>query len=348
VPDSDRSAAFLALNTNKRGVTLDLETRSGQELLRQLATSAGCVIESLPPGRLAELGCGYEELSAGYADVIVASVTPFGQTGRLRSWKAHDINVLAAGAVLQGLGRPDREPLTLPEWQAGKFAGLNCAVAVLLADLTRLAGSGGTQIDLAEVDCWATLMTGVGVQSFLRESRIRMRAGHRAQHMPHLDATLPAKDGFVTIDTPQKRQWQRFLAMVGLEEWLEDPRFAKPLDLTDRWADAIEAGLQPWLMSHSKREILHMALAARVPAAPVNTVPELLQDEHLAERGYWASLGEGEDALKYPGAPFKLSDSPWSLRRRAPNLGEHNAEIYAGELGRTPDDLVALRQHGVT
>ena len=348
VPDPNRSATFLATNTSKRGITLDIALPTGRDLLRRLVQRADCLLESFPPGYLDGLGCGYEALSHLNPRLIMASITPFGQKGRLQRWKAHDINVLAAAAVTHGLGRPEREPLTLPAWQADKFAGLNAAVSVLIAEMARRRSGAGTHIDVAEVDCWATFMAGVGLQPFLDEGRIRMRSGHRALHQPHLDATLPCKDGYVTLDTPQRRQWERLLRAIGREDMLEDPRFARPLDMTDRWAEDVERSLEPWLMAHTREEIFQLARQAQFPAAPVYTVGEVLEVEHLRARGYWSTVpADGSSSLIYPGPPFRLSATPWRIRRPAPRLGEHNREVYVEELGLSEEELVALRQHGV-
>lgn len=321
IPDDETSGLFLNLNTNKRSRVLDLSIPEDLDQLRALLKEADVLIESLRPGALASLGLSWEELQRLNPGLILTSITPFGQTGPYRDFEAYDLTTCAAGGISIGIGSPDREPLTYPLSQGHYVAGLAGAIATLFADAHRRKTGRGQRVDVAEAECWATFLAGVGIQPYVSEGRVKQRTGHRAGQRPHLDAILPCADGYVTIDTPQRRQWQRFLEMLGNPEWALDPRFARPLEMTGEYADEVEAHLAPWLMARTKQQIFEECRANRVPAAPVNSIAEVVAHEQLDFRDYFVRLYHpkaGEQT--YPGAPYKLSATPWRLNTPAPLL----------------------------
>ncbi|MBI3964570.1 MAG: CoA transferase [Chloroflexi bacterium] len=336
VPDAQTSGLFQYLNTNKLGVTLAVEQPSGTDLFRRLVAEADVLLDGQTPAfwdRLAQRD-GADPRDAARGTVV--SVTGFGQTGPYRDYRSEALITCAASGVSAAIGLPKEPPLSLPLSQSHYSAGLNAAIAALLATFAARKSQGpGPRVDVSEAEAMATFISGVGIQSFVAEERIRMRMGHRSGHSPHLNATLPCKDGFVTFDTPQKRQWLRLLALIGSED---DPAEVDPLspDLPGQ----IEAKLRPWLMSHTKAEIFALCHERRIPMAPVNTAADVLASEHLAERGMFVQNGQ----WTMPRLPFIFSQTPVAIRRPAPTLGEHNEEIFARRLGLTPGELLRLRR----
>ncbi len=329
-PNPEASGLFLNLNTNKRSVVLDLEGAEGRRRARELIAGADVLIDGLRPGRLGKLDLGWDALQSQNPSLILVSLTPFGQDGPYRDYRAYDLTTSAAGGVSFSTGAPDREPLSLPLSQGHQFAGLAGAIATLLAVTYRHQTGRGQWIDIGEAECWATFLAGVGVQPFVAEGRIRQRTGHRAGQRPHLDATLRCKDGYVTIDPPQRRMWERFLDLLGNPEWAQDPRFARPLEMTGEYADEVEAKLAPWLMAHTKQEIFEACRSYRIPAAPVHTIKEVVEHEHLQARQYFAQADHPVAGTQtYPGAPFKLTRTPWRIRRSAPLLGQDNGWTWS-------------------
>jgi crotonobetainyl-CoA:carnitine CoA-transferase CaiB-like acyl-CoA transferase len=150
------------------------------------------------------------------------------------------------------------------------------------------------------------------------------------------------------FDTPQNRQWRRFLEVLGNPEWANDPIFEDRIKTSDEYGDKADAYLSEWLMQHTKEEIFKLYQDNRVPVAPIKTVEEIVNDEHLKERNYFVEIDHPHvGRLKYPGVGYKFSRTPFTVRRPAPCLGEHNEEVYCGRLGYSKADLVTLRRAGV-
>ena len=150
----------------------------------------------------------------------------------------------------------------------------------------------------------------------------------------------------------QGYQWKKFLELVGngeVPQWYsKDPRFQDRFAIGRQYADEMDALLAPWLMSHTREEIFTACRERRIPFCPVKTTEEVVKDPHLNERGYFVEIERAETgAIKYPGPPFRLYETPWCIRRPAPLLGEHNEEIYCGRLGYSKEELTQLRRGGV-
>jgi crotonobetainyl-CoA:carnitine CoA-transferase CaiB-like acyl-CoA transferase len=193
-----------------------------------------------------------------------------------------------------------------------------------------------------------TFHIGQGAQPFLDENRIRTRSGYRVQHQAFTDAVYPCKDGYVCIDTPQNRQWKKFVEVMGNPEWAKDPMFNERIKIVDENPEKAEAFLTPWLMSHGKEEIYHLCQDNGVPAAPVRNVQDAANNEHLKVRGYFVEIDHpAAGKLKYPGVGYKFTESPFTVRRAAPLLGEHNEEIFSKKLGYSKTALASLKKEKV-
>lgn len=347
-PHPERSGLYLYLNTNKRGVTLDVGTATGRAILDRLLADVDVFVHNRPPAELPALALDYATLAARHPRLIVVAISPFGQTGPYRDYKAYDITTAAAGGLSLGIGDPARAPLKLPLTQSGIQAGLVGAIAALTAIFARDKTGRGQLIDVAEADVWATIHTGVGVVAWLFSGRVRKRSGHRLLGIPYPHTVLPCKDGYVALQASERKQWERFVEMVGLPGLATDPRYQDRLANNERYADELDALLAPWLMARTKEEIFAICREYRIAGAPLKTVEEIVNDEHLRERDFFVQIDTPETGpLPYPGLPFRFSAAPWKRSQRAPRLGEHNEAVYGGQLGYTPQQLVALRQVGV-
>jgi crotonobetainyl-CoA:carnitine CoA-transferase CaiB-like acyl-CoA transferase len=348
VPHPERSGLHLYLNTNKYGVTLDFSVPTGYKILIDLLKEADVFVENYPPKYMEKVGLSYPEVEKHNRRLVMTSITVFGQAGPYRDYKGYDLNCLAAGGISHGEGYPHREPLTLPLAQGSYLGGLCGAIGTLLALFARDLTNEGQHVDIASAECCATFLAGLAIQSFVSEGRIKQRAGHRIPLRPYLDTVLPCKDGYVILDTPQRRQWQRFLSVLGDPDWAKDPRFEQGLGIMDEYGDEIEANLAPWLMAYTKEEIFAICRQHQIPGAPINDIDEVVHSNHLKARGYFVEVERREvGTLRYPGAPVMFSKTPWSVRMPAPLLGEHNKLIYCERLGYSRAELSRLRQAGV-
>ena len=367
----ERSGLFLYLNADKRGVTLNLETPTGREILAGMVSRADVLVHNLHPTEMDRVGLDYESLSPHNPGLVMASITPFGLTGPYRNWKAYDINLAAGGGICEGLGSPDREPLTFGTPEVGYFAGAAAASAIVMALLVRdsqlplPAGEGwaegevsaargpGQHIDIAEIESMAGLYNGPEALMAVYQWRVTRRTGHHALDFPYPNCILQCKDGFIFVGSPEGRQWRRLLELMGTPEWSQEPRFRNRTVMNNEYADEVDGYVEEWLMQHTKAELLEMALEHRIPLAPVRGFDEVRHDPSLAT--LFREVGRPDTGpVSLPGPPYALSGSAahpdpveGSHPRPAPTLGQHNSEVYAGELGYTPEEVVQLYRLGI-
>jgi len=341
-PHHERSGLFLYLNANKQGVTLDLETPTGREILGDLLAQSQVFVHNLHPKEMDRLSVDYEHLSKHNEQLVMASITPFGLTGPYRNYKAYDINLAAAGGICEGLGSPDREPLTFGTSQVGYFAAMAAASSIVIA---LLAGSG-QHIDIAEVEAMAGIYNGPEALMAVYQWRMTRRTGHHALDFPYPNCILRCKDGYIFVGSPEGRQWKKFLEIMGDPEWAKEPRFRNRTTMNNEYADEVDGYVEEWLLKHTKAELLDLALEHRVPLAPVRNFDEVRNDESLADQ-FVAVDRSDTGPISFAGPPYKLPGQAVSPPRPAPFLGQHNADIYCERLGYTKEELVKLYQTGI-
>ncbi len=351
LPHPEQSGLFLYLNTNKLSITLNAEAATGANILKELLKKSDIFIEDNPPAVMEGLGLDYANLQKVNPGIIMVSITPFGQSGPYRDYKGYAINCSALGGQSVCAGEPGREPLTPPLSLGHYQSGAAGAVAALAALFARELTGKGQQADISEAQVWATLHTGNQVSAFVMHGLRRMRWGHRTPGVyPY--TILPCQDGYVSMIAIQGYQWKRFLELMGdgeVPDWYaNDPRFKDRREISLKYADEMDALLAPWLMSHTKEEIYSLCRERRIPFAPVKNIKEVVNDPHLEVREYFVEVEHpATGPLKYPGAPYKLSQTPWKVDNPAPLLGEHNEEVYCQRLGYSREELSQLRRGGV-
>ncbi|MCX5995390.1 MAG: CoA transferase [Chloroflexi bacterium] len=349
VPHHERSGLFLYLNTNKLGITLNVRTATGKAILEELLKRADVFVENNPPKLMNEVGLDYVKLRELNPRLIVTSLTPFGQTGPYRDYKAYAINCCAFGGVSQSIGYYWREPLTAPLSQGHYQAAVSGAGATMVALLARDVTGRGQHIDISEADVWATYHVGFGITIYAFGVKDNLRKGYIGGGWTYpARRVIPCKDGYMALCAPQLKQWIKFLELMGNPEWTKNPRYRDRHAMEDDYPEEVDALLAPWFLERTKKELFELFEKNAVPFAPLYNMADEVSDQHLSERKFFATLDRAEaGVLKYPGAPYKFSKTPWSLERPAPLLGEHNEAIYCGRLGYLKEDLVALRRAGV-
>ena len=347
-PDGERSGLFLFANLNKRGITLDPHTATGRELLDSLLETADIFLENQPGEVTRGHDLDYESLKWRFPRLIVTSITPYGVTGPYRDYNGHDLTANAIGGMSFGAGHPHREPLSTPLYQASYLAGAGAAFASLAALLGRDISGQGQLVDVAEGQVMGVLLSGYHLPAFIYRGVAGWRSGNRMRLGLFPNCVLPCKDGYVCIDAPQLEQYQRFLALMGNQEWVNDPRYRDRRAMSEDYPDEAEALITPWFMEHTKEEILAICLENRVPCAPVRTFSEALDDPQLNSRGFFKEVTHPHaGALRYPGSPYRLPESPCRYIRPAPTLGQHNQEILCDELGIHVSLLPEMARAGV-
>ncbi len=346
LPHRECSGLFLYLNANKRGVTLNLDTPTGREILAGLVSRYDVLVHNLHPTEMDRVGMDYATLAAHNDRLVMASITPFGLTGPYRNWKAYDINLAAGGGICEGLGSPDREPLTFGTPEVGYFAGAAAACSIVMALLERREQREGQHIDIAEIESMAGLYNGPEALMAVYQWRVTRRTGHHALDFPYPNCILRCKDGYVFVGSPEGRQWRRLLELMGSPEWGKEPRFRNRTVMNNEYADEVDGYVEEWLLQHTKAELLELALEHRIPLAPVRGFDEVRTDPSLSTLFEEVDHPDtGPAALA--GSPYSLPDAEVSTPTPAPTLGQNNSEVYCGELGFTPEEVSQLYRTGI-
>lgn len=345
VPHQERSGLYLYLNSNKDGITANLETPTGRSILRRLATASDVVVHNAPPADMDRLGLDYDLLAADNPALVMASISPWGLSGPWRDYRAYDINLAAAGGICEGLGEADRAPLTFGTPEVGYFAGMAAASSIVMALLGREA-HGGQHIDISEVETMAGLYNGPEALMAVYEWRVTRRTGHHALDFPYPNCILRCKDGHIFVGSPEGRQWRRLLEIMGMPEWSQEQRLRNRTVMNNLYADEVDGYLEAWLADYTKAELLQIALDNRIPLAPVRTYEEVRNDPSLDDL-FVVIEREDTGPVGYPGTPYGLPGSEVSETRPAPTLGQHNRAVLCDELGYSAADLVKLHQTGI-
>ena len=348
VPHPEKSGLFLHLNTNKRGVTLNLKSATGKRMLMELVKQVDVVVENFAPRVLPSLGLGYEDLEQINPQVILVSISNFGQTGPYRDYKASEIVLHGMGGNLRSLGLPEREPVKYGSHVALRQAGLIGAAATMAALFTREARGEGEHVDVAIVETQAGSQDRRAPQ-LITAQFVNQVFPRRAPGATMASGTFPCKDGYINV-TGGGSRFPRALEMIGKPELIEDPRFATPDARLnpENSEDFNREVLMPWLMQHTMQEVWSIAQKARVLSGPIYTSEALMADNHFRDRGMWVDIDHPvAGRYTYPGRPIIMGESPWQLRRAAPQLGEHNEEVFGEALGYESQDLARLRGVGV-
>ncbi len=346
IPHPEKSGLFLYLNTNKRGLTLNLESHRGQEILQRLLGQTDLLIHNVHPTRMAACGLDYDRLAAVNPKLVMTSVTPFGLSGPQSHYQATDLTLWNAGALcyLNGVaGGEDLPPLKVFGQQAGFQGGVHAAVASLGALFARIRDDVGQHIDFSIQECLMGMSEFAGIMPAYIDQIVVRYTGNKA--IRPLDI-MECKDGWIYLCCVEEHQWKGFVDIMDNPEWADESLFATRLERAENW-DALKLFLEPWVKEQSVDDLYRKAQSRRIPFAPVSTMGDMFNSDHLKARGFFAEITHPvAGTLPYPTAPARFSATPWTLRRPAPCLGQHNAEVY-GELGITGKELEQLRQEKI-
>jgi len=370
-PDPEKSLYWFHFNTSKRGITLNLENADGRKLFKRLAETADVVVETFPPGYLEQIGLGYPVLEKLNPELILTSITPFGQTGPHRDFLGSDLVAQAMGGLMRLAGLPEDPPHMLACSQAYHSASIQAAVGTMLSLYAREMTGEGQRVDVSLQESVLLCME-TAMQHYDMRKEIRSRAARHEAIVPGI-GLYPCLDGYVFSYVVTG-----FGAGLGvLIEWmdsesaaedLKEPESDGVLELSSDMqrlvatADDPQAArirleqlvrtnmrLKAFLAGKTKQQIFDEASERRLMMTPVQDAGDLAESIQLEALGFFTDVAHPElgKSLKYPGPPcYHISDTPWRISRRAPLIGEHNLEVYEGELGIHRDELSTLKNHG--
>ena len=341
-PHPEKSIPFLYLNTNKRGVTLNLKTGTGKGILAALLQQADVVVENFPPADAQASGLDYATLSKINPALVVTSITPFGQTGLYRDYAATDIVTCALSGLMYHSGDSDREPLRNALNQSFYVAGINGATATLAALFQRMTTGRGQHVDVSVMECLATHL----VQAVPYYNYMGAIKGRRPVRGSGFEELMPARDGYVVPSVQGSQPWSVVADLIGLEE-LHDEKFATGAGRIEH-GEELKALLIKGLAEWDRKPLFQASGERRLVFGMAQDAGDLFTCPHLRERGFFVEVDHPlAGRAEYPGMGPRLSDMEFQVRRPAPLLGQHNLEIYGDELGYSAQELAQLRATGV-
>jgi benzylsuccinate CoA-transferase BbsE subunit len=357
-PDPEKSLYWFAYNSNKRGITLDLETPIGQEVFKQLVDKSDVVVESFPPGYLGKLGLDYDSLDKLRKGIILTSITPFGQKGPYKDYLVSDIVTMGMSGILYQTGDLDRPPVWMNLPQACLHAGADAAVGTMMAYYHREQTGEGQQVDISMQQSTAWFLA-------------------NAIPLWELNGIVSKRSGAFrwSINSSQRQVWRcrdghLFFNIIGgrtgaktlheLVDWMDTETMAndyvKSLDfesldmfkVDQDTVDRISAPIETFFLAHTKQEIAQGAAERHISICALSTMEDLANNAQLKSRQFWANVEHPElqRKINYPNAFVKSSAADYGIRQRAPLVGEHNEQIYT-ELGFSQDRLGDLKRQGV-
>ena len=341
-PHSDMSLPFLYLNTSKRGVTLDLKSNAGREIALALAARADVVVENFSPRVMPSLGLDYDAFREVNPDVIMVSISNFGQYGPYRDHKATEIVEYALGGMAYIFGSQDREPLVHAYNQAQFKAGTNAASAAAIAVFHRMMTGSGEHVDVSIQESMTTALRDTA-SVYTYQGGIKARAATYTGEMPR--GPLPAGDGYVVPIVFGGVDWGDLSDFLDAPTLAEE-RFSTPEGRRDN-AHELREEVERAIAKHDATDLFYAAHERRgYIFGLVQDPAEVFDNPQYKHRGYFQDVDHPvAGSFPYPGAPFDMSGTPWRARSPAPMLGQHNAEVF-GDLGLSRDDLIALRASG--
>lgn len=350
-PHPEKSGTFLHLNTNKRSITLDLKTGQGQQIARNLVCQVDAVVESFRPGTMEQFGLGYDALSELNPALTYTSISNFGQTGPYRDWRGSEIIFYGMGGELYSTGVAEKEPVKLGGTVGLYQSGVVAAFATLGAVIGSRVDGAGQHIDISLMEVQTgsidRRMSMLMAYQYNGEITERTPLGEATGSGGYPAGVYPCEDGFFQI-TGGGKYFERVRNMMGNPEELAGDEWLSPAAQADEEMQGLfEAYFYPWLLDRTKYEAWSEAQASRVLCGPLNTMADLLEDEVFQGRGAFEEVGHPvAGRFTYPGRPFMMSASPWSIRRPAPLLGQHTEEVLT-ELGMNENEIESLRSEGV-
>lgn len=344
-PHPEKSGLFLYLNTNKRGVTLNLRAPKGQALLQSLCAQADILIHNYHPSEMASVGLDFERLHRINPGLIMTTISYFGMTGPYREYKAYEITGSNAGGwafISPGASDyPELPPLKAFGHQADFQGGVHAGVATLGAYYHKCLTGAGQHVDVSIQECIAAILE-MNFMHWTYAGKETSRLGRRSI-FPW--CMLDCQDGKIFVVNVEEDQWQRMVELMGNPEWASLEIFKDRVTRGQNY-DALLPFLQEWAAQWKVMDLYRAGQERRICFAPVNRMSDLFESAHLKAREFFTQIShQVAGTMTYPGAPFKVSEAGWAIHHPAPLLGQHNNEVY-GKMGISLSEIADLKTQG--
>lgn len=361
--DPEKSLHWFMFNRGKRSITLDITKPQGAALLRRLVERSDFFLETFRPGYLDSLGLGYSALSRINPSLVMTSITPFGQTGPYHEYRATDIVGFAMGGHMYLNGEEERGPVRPSVNSAYAQASVQAAAGTLIAHYCRNSTGQGQHVDVSMQEAVSVALdTTPQTWDLLKINNRRPDVGRFVGGRKVGRYIYPAKDGHILalgyggITGRSYQDMVDWLDSEGMAADLKEEHWRQKLTapmgattLTPEEEEHLENVVMEFTRRHNREELVEEAHRRGIWWGLVLSPKEIVENKQLRSRNFWEQLEHPElgDTITYPGAPFRFSETPWRIDRRAPRIGEHNVEVYQEELGMAQEEVNALRHAGV-
>jgi formyl-CoA transferase len=344
-PEAGGEAAYyLAINRNKRSLTLNLQHPAGKDILRRLAAQADVLVENFKRGGMASLGLAYETLREINPGLVYCSITGYGDGSPYQDRPGYDFVIQAQSGIMSVTGEPQGEPQKVGVAIVDVTTGMTACCAILAALHERTRSGEGQFIEVSLLDTALSWLVDVASRYFV-DGKEPIRYGNaHASVVPY--QAFKAKDRSFVVAVGNDAQFRTFAGLIGQEELAAEERFAtSPGRIVNR-AALIEL-LEPVVASREADYWIGLLVDAGIPAGPINTVPQILADPHVAARRLVVEIPHPTaGSVKVIGPPYKLSRTPAAVDRHPPLLGEHTDEVLREKLGLSEAEIAELRAGG--
>lgn len=345
--DEGEPPELVMLNSNKKGMTLDLKSERGKELFTELVRDADVLVENYAVGTMEELGLGYETLAELNPGLVYAHGSGFGEDGPYRQYPAMDLTIQAIGGIMDVTGFPDGPPVKAGIAVSDFMGGIHLTAGVLAALYQRERTGRGQFVEASMHDSiFPTLMSPLG--AYFNGDDAPPRTGNRHSGLAQSPYNVyETTDGYVAVFGVTNEHWHALLDVIGRPDLEDDPRFENNYERAQH-IDEVDALVEGWTRERERDEVVDILLEAGVPCGPVKELPEVVDDPHLAERNMLNEIEHPSyGAISVPGLPIRLERSALPEIEPSPEKGRDTEAVLSERLGLSADEIDDLRERDV-
>jgi len=341
----NESAYFMSLNRNKKSLTLNLKTKEGKDIFKELIKDADVVVENFRPGTMEKLGLDYETIKIINPEIIYASSTGFGQTGPYSKRPAYDGVIQAMGGIMSITGQQDGEPTRVGPSIGDIFSGVFTAIGILAALSKRNETGEGSFVDVSMLDCQVGILENA-IARYYATGKSPKPAGNKHSSIVPFEP-FDTLDGEIVIAAGNDSLWEKLCIVIGKEELIDDERFKTNLNRNENYEE-----LKPIISNEIKKKTTNewneILVDKGVPCGPINNIEMVVNDEQVNARNMIQEIVHPTAGkIKIPGIPIKISGNDDKIRFPAPTLGQHNEEILIDKLGYKKEKVEEFKEKGI-
>jgi CoA:oxalate CoA-transferase len=343
--EGSESAYFMSINRNKKSMTLNLKDPEAIKLVKEMILHFDVLVENFRPGVMEKLGLSYEELSELNPRLVYASSCGFGQTGPYSHLPAYDLILQGMGGIMSITGDNREHPTKVGSSIADIFAGVFCSIGILAALRHREKTGRGQQVDISMLDCQVSILENAIARYFVNGESPEPMGNRHPSISPF--ATFHTSDGFLNIAVGNDAIWERFCGLIGRDDLVKDPRYVSNEARNDNF-DELKGILDEVIATDSTDNWIEKLREAKVPCGPINNIEHVVNDLQVLHREMIVEVDHPSvGKTKIPGCPIKMSETPGSVYKAAPVLGEDLKDVLSGLLGKSEKEIEELKQKGI-